>query len=293
MNIQWIETFIVCARTLHFRKAAEQLLVSQPSVSVHIRSLEQYLGVKLFKRNRQQVALTNVGKQFVIEAEQILEQMEHSVAHIRSFSQGYRHQWTIAITPLMAETILPGVLRSFMNSHPQVEVTIKIDSSEKIDELVYGGEANIGISALQSTRKDVRCIEIYEEDIVFIVPNDIFDYESGPPIDVHDLLHYTTIFTDRHPVYWEPLLRKLQLHVPSVRTMHVGDAHIAKRFVQEGLGVSFLPHSIVRRELLEGRLMDPYVKFMDLPRVKTYVHVKEKGELESAFIRGILNRYFG
>lgn len=75
--------------------------------------------------------------------------------------------------------------------------------------------------------------------------------------------------------------------------MKVTQAHIAKRFVQDDLGVSFLPHSIVRRELLEGKVMQPHFDLFELPTVSTFIIVKKKGDLEKLFIDQISKYYFG
>jgi len=75
--------------------------------------------------------------------------------------------------------------------------------------------------------------------------------------------------------------------------MKVTQAHIAKRFIQDDLGVSFLPHSIVRRELLEGKVMQPLFDLFELPTVSTFIIVKKKGDLEKLFIDQISKFYFG
>ncbi len=113
------------------------------------------------------------------------------------------------------------------------------------------------------------------------------------PLTFLNELQKNYLFTHHHPVYWDDLLFTLNKHIPGIRTMKVTQAHIAKRFIQEGLGVSFLPHSIVRRELIEGRLMQPHFDLLELPTVSTYIIVKKKGELEEEFINQISNYYFG
>ncbi len=75
--------------------------------------------------------------------------------------------------------------------------------------------------------------------------------------------------------------------------MKVSQSHIVKRFIQNGLGISFLPHSIVRRELLEGRLMKVPFDLFELPKVTTYVLVKKQDDLEKEFIRLLSTHYFG
>lgn len=293
MDYQWLKTFIVAAETLNFRQASEKLMLSQPSVTVHIRLLEEHLGTKLFDRMNNRVTLSDAGKFFYAEAVQLIENIDQSVNRMHSFTQGYRQNWIIAISPLMAETILPYFLRTFMERHPDVEMSIRIEESEMIEQLVDNGDAHLGITAINANYKNIESIQIYEEPIVFVMPTDNYDEESGPQIDVANVLQHHYLFTHHHPVFWNDLLFILNKQISHIRTMKVTQAHIAKRFIQEGLGVSFLPHSIVRRELIEGRLMQPHFDLFDLPTVSTFILVKKKGELEKEFIDLVSKSYFG
>lgn len=278
---------------LNFRMAAEKLMLSQPSVSVHIRLLEERIGTKLFDRINNRVTLTDAGKLFYEEAIRLTNDLDQSINRIRAFTQGFRRNWTIAISPLIAETILPYFLRAFMSHHPEIELTIRVEESGVVEQLVDQGEVNLGISELDATLKPIESIRIFEESVVFVMAIDKYDDESGPPIDITHVLQQNYLLTHHHPVYWDDLLLMLRNQVPFIRTMKVTQAHIAKRFIQEGLGVSFLPHSIVRRELTEGRLMRPHFDLFDLPTVSTFILVKKKGDLEEEFIEQISNYYFG
>ncbi|MFJ5772166.1 LysR family transcriptional regulator [Psychrobacillus sp. NPDC093180] len=292
MEYQWLKTFCIAAETLNFRKASEKLMLSQPSVTVHIRLLEEHLGTPLFERKNNRVSLTDAGKFFLTEAEQIVNRIENSVGKVQAFAQGFRRNWSIAISPLMAETILPNVLRSFMKHHPDVEISIRIEESHHIEQLVEQGEVNIGVSALEAQQRNIQSIPIYEDPILFIMPFDEYDEESGPPIDIKDVLQKNYLFTHHHPVFWDDLLLQLNKHIVSLRTMKVTQAHITKRFIQDGLGVSFLPHSIIRRELIEGKMMQPHFNLFELPSVSTYIIVKRQGDLEKDFIDLISTYYF-
>lgn len=293
MEYQWLKTFCIAAETLNFRKASEKLMLSQPSVTVHIRLLEEHLGSTLFDRQNNRVTLSEAGRYFLPEAQKLLNNTESTIHKMHAFKQGYRRTWTIAISPLMAETILPYFLRSFMKLQPDLEITIRVEESYLIEGLVDSGAVNIGISALDAQTKGVESITIYEEPILFVMPVDIYDEESGPPIDLKGVLQNNYLFTHHHPVFWDDLLVKLHKNISGIRTMKVTQAHIAKRFVQDDLGVSFLPHSIVRRELLEGKIMQPHFDLFNLPTVSTYIILKKKGDLEKLFIEQISKFYFG
>lgn len=292
MEFAWLRTFADAAVTLNFRKTSERLSMSQPNVTVHIRLLEESLGVLLFKRERNRVALTEEGRHFQAEATKILQQLDESVEGLHSFAQGYRKKWRLAISPLMAETVLPYILKSFTLNHPDIELSIQVEESEKIEELVESGEVSAGISALPPMRKNILHETVYNDPLLFILPRDAYDDESGPAVSVESVLRSSFLFTHHHPVFWEELLLNLRQQVTGIRTMKVTQAHIAKRFIQEGLGVSFLPKSMVRRELIEGRLMDAHFDLFPLPTVSTYFLAKEMGELEQEFLQRIQSVYF-
>lgn len=76
MEIKWLKSFQVAAEVENFRKASEILHLSQPSITVHIQQLEEYLEVQLFERNHARVTLTPAGRHFLSEARAILEVME-------------------------------------------------------------------------------------------------------------------------------------------------------------------------------------------------------------------------
>lgn len=292
MELAWLKTFVVAAETLNFRKTAEHLLMSQPNVTVHVKLLEEHLGIPLFKREKNRVALTEAGRLFKPEAEKVLMQLSDSIDGLHAFAQGYRQKWTLAISPLMAETVLPYILKSFTKDHPDIELVIRVEESEGIENLVEGGEVSAGLSALPSLRRSIVQETAFTDPLLFVLPRDAYDDEAGPPVSVEAVLKSAFLFTHHHPVYWDELLLKLRREVPGIRTMKVTQAHIAKRFIQEGLGVSFLPKSMVRRELIEGRLMDAHFDLFGLPEVSTYYLVKEMGGLEREFLRRIQGVHF-
>lgn len=292
MEIAWLKTFVDAAETLNFRRTSERLIMSQPGVTVHIRLLEESLGILLFKREKNRVTLTEEGRHFAGEARRVLDQLDESVQGLHAFAQGYRKRWTLAISPLMAETVLPYVLKSFTRDHPDIELDIRIEESEHIEKLVESGEVSAALSALPPLRRTIVHEVVYSDPILFVLARDAYDDESGPAVSVEEALRSTFLFTHHHPVYWEELLLKLRQRVTGIRTMKVTQAHITKRFIQEGLGVSFLPRSMVRRELIEGRLMDAHFDLFPLPEVSTYLVVKEMGALEREFLQRIQSVYF-
>ncbi|AYC30571.1 LysR family transcriptional regulator [Paenisporosarcina cavernae] len=293
MEKQWIETFHHAAKTLNFRETAEKLYISQPAVSVHIKLLEKELGVALFHRANRSVSLTDAGRLFQEEATRILQQIELSTNRLHAFKQGYLHKRTIVISPLLAETIFPIVLQRFLSAHPDVDVTIRVEESRHIEQLVDTGEAHLGIGALPSIRKSVQTRLLYQEPVLLVGPADSLGIDGDAFHSHIDLLEHQTLLVHHHPVFWKPLLHRLHSTYPYIKTMKVTQSAIAKRFIQEGIGISFFPHSIVRRELLEGRLMEIPCPHIELPTVETYLLTTKKDELIEELVDKLQSYYYG
>lgn len=125
MNFKQLEIFTVLADTLNFTKTAEQLYLSQTTVTLQIKSLEEELGVKLFDRTSRSVRLTYPGEVFLEGAKELLEKSEQTVRRTRLVSKGYTGQLRIGFADEMNATGLAGMLREFSKTQPQVLLNIR------------------------------------------------------------------------------------------------------------------------------------------------------------------------
>jgi LysR family transcriptional regulator, repressor for citA len=289
MEFQWLNTFITAAEYGNFRRTAEILYISQPSVTVHIKQLEQELGIQLFERDGKRVKLTEAGRRYLVHAKKLIQVYQGGLEDIQSFSQGYSTKFSIAISPLIADTILPYVLKSYTNKHPEVEISVKIIESEDIEQAVLKEEVDIGLSCLNSRHPELISNLLYNDRVILVAPHDGRDSESAPPLDEEEVLTSNYLLTHNHPGYWDGLCHAVKNKYPSVKMMKVSQVHITKRFIVEGLGVSFLPTSTVRRELLEGRLLEVDCQTIHLPEANTYAIMKYEHTKQKEFLEFISN----
>lgn len=143
MEFSQLRNFLAVAELLHFSKAAQRVHLSQPALSLQIRSLEEELGVKLFERNRQKTALTTAGKVFFEEASEIILQMEKTMARARQAAQGLLGHLRIGFISTAAAHIVPKLVAAFRKTHPDVTL-----------ELVHA------LTAEQITRLEERRLDI-------------------------------------------------------------------------------------------------------------------------------------
>ncbi len=98
-----------------------------------------------------------------------------------------------------------------------------------------------------------------------------------------DLFGQYLLLTHNHPDYWDDLLRQVRIQFPFVRTMKVTQTHITKRFIKEGLGVSFLPLSAVRSELAAGSMIEIPCEFAQMPSAGAYAIALYENEKRKPF----------
>ena len=124
MDIRWLRTFMAAAKYENFRKASEELFLTQPAITKHIKRLEEHLGMELFNRAAKTVSLTPAGIKFLPYAKEIIEKYEQGLAEFESWKQGYNRKLVIAAAPQIASSFLPSILRTFINKYPDIKLFV-------------------------------------------------------------------------------------------------------------------------------------------------------------------------
>ncbi|MEK3886375.1 LysR family transcriptional regulator [Bacillus sp. FSL K6-3431] len=281
MDIKWIKTFIIAARYENFRKASEELFLSQPAITKHIKRLEENLNIQLFDRIGKTIALTAAGHHFLPYAREIIDKYEQGLEGFESWKQGYKRKLIIATAPQIASSILPSILRNFMDKHPNIEVLINVLKSYEIGEEISTGRADLGLTKMKPIQSNIDCHIVHEEPVILVGPN-IDKKEKN--YDEQMILQKYRIITHNHPVYWDILLNDINRHYPTVRTMTVNQIEITKRFIEHGLGISYLPYSTVKQEIKANQLSEIRSERIISPTSLTYILTKVRTDEVNIFI---------
>ncbi|MBB6445782.1 LysR family transcriptional regulator [Bacillus benzoevorans] len=271
MDIKWLKTFITAAKYENFRKASEELFLTQPAITKHIHRLEEHLHIQLFDRNGKSISLTSAGIHFLPYAKDIIEKYEQGLEQFELWKQGYERKLIIAAAPQIASSILPSILRGFMDCHPSIEVLINVLNSYEIGEELSAGRAHLGLTRIKPIQTNINCQIIHEEPVIFTGP---YPADTDHMDDEKAVLQKYKLITHNHPDYWEQLLNEIKRSYPAVRTMKVNQIEVTKRFIEQGLGVSCLPYTMVRDELNQKRLRKIETENINLPTSSTYIITK-------------------
>lgn len=288
MDIKWLKTFIISAKYENFRKASEELFLTQPAITKHIKRLEEHLNTQLFERSGKKVILTQAGYKFLPYASEVVSKYEQGIDQFESWKQGYNRKLTIATAPQIAASFLPTLLRAFIDENPEIEVFVNVIKSFEIGDEISTGKADLGLSRVVPLQKDIKTEIIHEEPVILVGSN--LHKETKNLIESEVLSNYRLI-THNHPDYWDSLLINVKRHYPTVRTMVVNQIEVTKRFIESGLGVSYLPYSMVKDELITNNLVEVKCEKVPPPTSSTYVLTKiETNEARSfiKFLKGAL-----
>ena len=169
-DLRHIRAFLVLARARSFTRAAAELHMSQPTLTVQIQQLESELGVKLFDRDKRHVELTQAGRELIVPLERILVDVEAIAASTGELLEHRRGLVTVAALPALSAVLLPRAIRRLAESSPGITVRVHDGVAATVAELVKNGEADFGISSLTTGDRDLTSRLLLMDRLCAIVP---------------------------------------------------------------------------------------------------------------------------
>ncbi len=270
VDTRWLDTFLAAAELEHFGRAAERLGLSQPAVSAHIAKLEAALGVPLFVRTGRAVRLSPAGRRFRPYAAEALARLSAGAQALDMARQGLTAELTLAVSPLVAATTLPLWVRSFAGEEQHVAFTVRVEESRAIPDLVAEGMVDLGLSREPTELRRLVSRPLLWEPVVLTAPSDAYDLD-GPPLSLGELVTRYPLLTHNHPGYWDAVAAAVRRLWPAARLLPVSQVAVTLAWIEEGMGMSFLPWSAVRRAILRGTVLEVPVSELTIPEAATYL----------------------
>lgn len=181
-SLNQIQSFVEIARTgFHISKAAHNLNTSQPVLSKHLKSLENALARKVFKRTGKRLTgLTPEGKKILIHAERILHDIR-SIEKIGSEANSLEHETlSLATTATLARYLLPQTVKKFTLAHPNVHLRIQVEESDKALEVVELGQCDFALAPIgKNVNSELSAEILLEWTRLLIGTSDCALFESG------------------------------------------------------------------------------------------------------------------
>ena len=165
LNLHQLDAFVRVARLGGFSRAAEQMHVSQAGLSILIRKLETRLSVQLFERSSRNVTLTPSGRGLLPIAERMLQDAQSILNNSQHLADQVIRRITIALPPLLASTVLPGVLTQFRASHPMVDVSFRECVSDELPLHVYTRSVDFALTFQPTENGELECLPLGRDQL--------------------------------------------------------------------------------------------------------------------------------
>lgn len=169
-GLRQVRAFLAVARLRSFVRAASELHVSQPALTVQVQQLEHTLGVKLLERNNRNVALTQAGEDMLLPLERLLIDVEAIMGRGRDLATLRRGILTVAAVPTVAAALLPQALRDFAAAYPGITVRVRDDVAANFIDLVRSGAVDIGIGGQLPHDQTIATQDLFADPICVFAP---------------------------------------------------------------------------------------------------------------------------
>ena len=252
-SLRQIEYLVALSETLHFRRAAERVGVSQPTLSAQLSALEERLGVQLVERTRNSVLITPVGRQILASGRRILR----DVQEIRDVAASQQGELTGSIRLGLAPTIGPYLLPQFLpdlhRKYPDLKFYVREQVPNALPAALADGTYDMVLMALPVTNSDLVSVPIFREPLFVIAPQDHPLAEQGH-VERSDLAGQSVLALEQGHQLHEQVSAICEEFGARMRYDYEGTSlDTLYQMVSMGMGISFLPGLFVRSALARSR----------------------------------------
>jgi len=278
MEIGQLHTFLAVLEHGGFTKAAAALSLSQPTVSFHIKALEECVGARLLDREVGRIRATPAGATLARYAKKIVSMRAEALAKMRSsedLTAGHLH---LAASTITGEYLLPPLLGSFRRSHPGIQIKVHVSDSQEALASLLSEEYELAFVGTRQSDRRVIFEEFADDEILLVgpLPN---PFAPAGKITSAELKSVPLVFRESGSGTRRSLDDFLEKH-PLAGSLEMGSTEAVKRAVRNGMGLGFVARSAIADEVRDGTLA--IVKTPGMPVRRSYYSARLKGTTLSA-----------
>ncbi len=258
-NPRHLRAFVTIAETGSFGAAARKLHIGQPALSQALANLEQLVGVRLVERTTRTLALSAAGKEFLIDAQRVLQENERLIQHGEQWAQAQRGHISLLSIPSVAHRLLPSIMRVFSVTHPHVGVDVHDHADPILRQQIERGEGDLAIFTQTHREPKERTLPFLNDQFRFVC-------HAGHHLAGAEFVDHTQLTDERLILlrtgalfreFADAALRKVRLKYSPIE---VDQPATLIGMVEAGLGVSLLPGLSCPPAALRTVVSLPFVK---------------------------------
>jgi DNA-binding transcriptional LysR family regulator len=285
MDTRQLAAFCAVVERRSFSQAAEQLGVTQPAVSLQIRSLEKRLGLQLLDRSGRRVEPTEAGQRLYRSAQRLLALEEQLLAELGSDAEGaLTGRLEIGASTGPGGTVIPVVLAEFQQLHPGVHVALAVSDTQHVVEQVARREVELGVVGASRRHRGVVFEPFFRDEVVLAVPRG--HRFADRPVSLEELKSEPLVLMQEGAGVRQVIEEELRAVGVRLRDLDVrlelGLQESARSAVVGGYGVTFISRSAIEADIAAGTVAVARVEGLEPSREISLVRSAGRAETRVA-----------
>ncbi|HEX4210144.1 MAG TPA: LysR substrate-binding domain-containing protein [Candidatus Binataceae bacterium] len=247
-----LTVFRVVAERLNFTQAAEVLHITQPSVTSHVKALEEEVGVRLFDRSATGVSLTVAGARLRDFAIQVNRLSQEALRDIAQLSGELRDQLSLGASTTIAQYLLPRLLAGFLEQYPRVELTVSSGNTDQIVTQLVQRRIQLGLTEGPVSTSDLKVEPFLEDEIVAVASSSDPLFINHPAPTLSDIAERPLLMRESGSGTRRVVEDALRAAGIGLRNLHIrmelDSTEAIKSAIEAGLGIGFLSRWALRNE---------------------------------------------
>lgn len=261
-----IEVFLSVAEQRSMTRCAEELFLSQSAVSQIIKELERQCGVPLFDRIGRKLELSYAGSVLQEQFRRLSLIFSETTMRMESLAGLGEERLRLGASMTIGNYLMPGWLRDFHTHYPGIEISLKIDNTDGIQQLLLQNRLDAAVVEGPQQHELLTEQKLFRNPLHLILPAK-HPWCHGREILAEELKDQRLIMREEGSGTRSVIIQELERRGISIRIAHtINNIEGIKRAVETGLGLSFLPEIAVKEEVQQGRLSSKSIKDLVLSR---------------------------
>ncbi|MEZ5317114.1 MAG: LysR family transcriptional regulator [Vicinamibacterales bacterium] len=276
MDLLHLEHFLAVVDEGTFTRAAERLNRTQPAISQSIRRLEEEVGSPLFARDMHEITLTEAGRLLADYARRLLAMRDDAVRRVTELRMLKAGRLRLAAHEAAAVYLLPGPMRHYLQTFPNIKISIQRSRLAEIPRMVMDREVDLGFVKDEPAFHELHSVEVHADEMVMIASPQ-HPLAARGTVSVRDLGEESFVVHHQCAATADRILQLFEQHATPCRVVaELWSFENVKSFVREEVGLAIVPGITVRRELADGVLARVPVAELSMPR-RTLMVYRDQG----------------
>lgn len=246
------EVFLLVAENLSFSKAAEDLFISQPAVTKHIKELESRLNIALFERKGNKIYLTKAGKLIYTHLKKIKQAYQEMEFELGRLNDTFKGVLRVGASSTISQYLIPKVIAAFHKRYPKIELHLLNGNSFEVEQKLFENEIDLGLVENVSSQSSIKYIDFLDDELVIVTGSNSV-YAKKKTLSAEDLQTLPIVLREKGSGTLEVIqkaLSKYNIPIDKLNILiHLGSTEAIKNFLCDFDGIAVVSVSSIEKEL--------------------------------------------